>query len=49
MFDNESHQSEANCGIFTRDPPDEISSGTIETARGLGREIVFVSTCGFQS
>jgi hypothetical protein len=49
MFDNESHQSEANSGIFTQDPPGEISCGTIDTARGLGREIVFVSTCGFQS
>jgi hypothetical protein len=49
MFGNESHQNESNSGIFTQDPPDEISSGTIDTARGLGREIVFVSTCGFQS
>jgi hypothetical protein len=40
MFDNENYQSEANSGIFAQDPPDEIRSGTIDTARGLGREIV---------
>jgi hypothetical protein len=49
MFDNENHQSEANSGIFTQDPRDEISSETIDTTRGFGPENVFVSTCGFQS